>query len=47
MNWIKEIIEKISCKHQWRVVHIVRYRDASDRILMTCEKCGRIVKRRV
>ncbi len=44
---IKGLIEKILCKHQWDVVHIVRYCDAPDKILMVCRRCGRITRKRL
>lgn len=41
------LIEKFLCKHDWEVIHIVRYADACDRILLACKKCGKITKKKI
>lgn len=43
---IKDLLEKWSCKHDWKILHIVKYQDC-DKVLLCCTKCGKIKKIKV
>ena len=46
MNWIKELISKLSCHHEWRLDKEIRVCDDFGgsywKFLYICKKCGKI-----
>ena len=43
-NIIKQIFEKLTCKHQWKLLAKTEYIDGY-RMLFVCEKCGKMKKK--
>lgn len=45
-NLLKDLLEKLCCKHDWQIVRSVEYIDCW-RYLLICKKCGKIKTKRV
>ena len=44
MKWIKMLMEKWACKHEWEVAARTVYLDG-NRYLLICKKCGKIKRK--
>lgn len=45
-NLLKDLLEKLCCKHDWQIVSSVKY-IYYWRYLLICKKCGKIKTKRV
>lgn len=45
-NIIKQIFEKLTCKHEWKLLARTEYSDCYV-YLFVCKKCGKMKKKRV
>ena len=44
MEIFKSLLEKITCKHQWKILARTDYTDGVQYLLI-CEKCGKMKKK--